>query len=253
MIFTNVRIDEGSNALFRNCTFVGVTFVETETANTDSQYNYAGMIGADGTQLYPGTLAVVNGQPVSDTKAISNNLRFDGCTFEGAVVGEVPQAFSHVRNKISFTGTTRFNIDSSQSLTDSEKQLFKRSTIFTPHYSVEMGSFVDPTSASETVKLTGTIVAGVFDIRGQVEITGTMLTTFEAVSNQTPVLGATSPQFNTTLGYFASAEGDHEAELPALGLGVIQMTYDKNMPLPDGILGPIQVKPSMATYFEGGG
>ena len=32
MLFTNVRSPAGSNALFRNCTFVGCTFVDTETA-----------------------------------------------------------------------------------------------------------------------------------------------------------------------------------------------------------------------------
>ena len=31
---------------------------------------------------------------------------------------------------------------------------------------------------------------------------------FEPKSNSGPVLGETSPQFNTTLGYFPSAEGD---------------------------------------------
>jgi hypothetical protein len=252
MMFTNVRIPAGTNALFRNCTFVGVTFVETSSGNTDSDFNYAGMVGADGTLVYPDAAADVAGTNVADTKTVSNNIRFDGCTFEGAVISDVPSGFTHVRNKLSFTGRTRFDIDDSPSLTTSEKLLFKRSTILTPHYSVEMGTFDDPADAGETVQLSGTIVAGVLDLRGNVKLTGTVLTTFEPVSNAAPVLGETSPIFNTTLGYFASTAGDMESELPEVGRGVIQLVYDPTMPLPDGILGPIQIKANMATYFEGG-
>ena len=77
--------------------------------------------------------------------------------------------------------------------------------------------------------------------------------TFEPVSNTGPVIGETSPQFNTTLGYFSDDDGDLEAdEIPANGLGVIQVIYDETLPLPDGILGPIEILPVMATYMEGG-
>ncbi len=67
-----------------------------------------------------------------------------------------------------------------------------------------------------------------------------------------PVVGETSPQFNTTLGYFSSADGDLESEIPDNGLGVIQIRYDPTLPLPDGILGNINITPSLATYREGG-
>ncbi|MCC6580569.1 MAG: hypothetical protein IT440_09015 [Phycisphaeraceae bacterium] len=252
MTFTNVRIPKGCNALFRNCTFIGATFVETTTTNTDSNFNYVGMAQADGSLKHPGLTAVVGGNTVSDTKSLSNNLRFDGCTFEGAVVTDAPQAYAHVRNKIAFTGRTRFNIDQSIHLTDSEKSLYRRSTLLMPHYSVEMGTFVAPSDPGETVRLSGTIVAGVIDIRGQVHIDGTILTTFEPVSGQSPVVGQTSPQFNTTLGYFPSSDGDLEAELPGSGMGVIQIIYNPNLALPDGILSPIQLSLVTSTYFEGG-
>lgn len=88
-------------------------------------------------------------------------------------------------------------------------------------------------------------------MRGQVKINGTLLTTYEPKSGEMPVLGDTSPQFNTTLGYFPSSEGDLESELPANGVGVIQLRYDPNLALPDGILGPIDLTPVVATYFEG--
>ena len=67
------------------------------------------------------------------------------------------------------------------------------------------------------------------------------------------MLGETSPQFNTTLGYFPSSEGDLEAELPTSGLGVIQVRYNPTIPMPDGITGPIELAPNYATYFEGEG
>jgi hypothetical protein len=252
MVFTNVTIPAGENALFKNCTFIGVTFVATNVDNADANFNYVGMTESDGSQTYPGLTAVVGGTEVTDTKPYANNVRFDGCVFEGAVVSDAPPNFTQVRNKLSFTGTTDFRIDDSTNLTSNEKALFKRSTILAPHYSVELGTFIDPTSDSETVQLSGTIVAGVLDARGDIRIDGTILTTFEPVNNEGPVIGDTSPQFNTTLGYFPLASGDLEAELPASGLGVIQVRYDPDLALPDGIDGPIQINPVSATYAERG-
>jgi hypothetical protein len=251
MTFTNVKIPKGSNALFKNCKFVGCTFVESTTDNGDEYFNYAGMRLADGTLKHPDKQATVGGVPVADTKTVANNVRFDGCAFEGAVVTDATPNYTHVRNKITFTGKTKFDTNAA-SLTDTQKALFRRSTILAPHYSVEMGTFVDANSANETVNLSGTIVAGVLDVRGQVKITGTILTTFEPESNTGPVLGTTSPQFNTTLGYFPSAQGDLEAELPSTGVGVVQIRYDKTIPMPDGILGPVDLTPEYGTYYEGG-
>jgi len=248
--FDNVLIPKGTNALFRNCTFVGVTFIDTAVDNADVNYNYAGMMEADGTQKYPSRSAVVDGVTLNDTRSVSNNLRFDDCTFNGAIVTESPNEFTHVRNKLSFTGTTKFELKSP--LTDDEISLFRRSTMLAPHFSVEMGTFIAPDDILETVEMSGTIVTGILDMRGKVKIVGTLLTTFEPVSNTGPVLGETSPQFNTTLGYFSSAGGDLESEIPVNGIGVIQVRYDPTLPLPDGILGSIDITPNYATYREGG-
>jgi hypothetical protein len=253
MSFTDVTIPQGTNALFVNCTFIGVTFIETASDNSDADYNYAGIVEVDGSLKYPSRIATVNSVAVPDTRTVSNNIRFDGCTFEGAIVSDVPDAFTHVRNKIAFTGRTRFVIDGSSNLSSAEKELYKRSTIFMPHYSVEMGTFIAAGDANEAVELSGTIVTGLIDMRGRIDVNGTILTTFEPISGQEPVLGNTSPQFNTTLGYFSSATGDLEAELPVSGVGVIHVRYNEDQSLPDGILGPIQIRAVMTTYFEGGG
>lgn len=255
MVFTDVVIPKGTNALFRNCRFIGVTFIETETDNDDPEFLYAGMQESDGSQKFPNSEADVSGTTHNDTKPLSNNIRFEDCVFEGAVVSDVPDHFTHTRNKLSFTGSTTFldmrDPTATPNLTHEERQLFMRSTILAPNYSVELGTFIAADDPGEQVYLSGTIVTGLIDMRGQVEVNGTILTTFEPVSDVSPVVGQTSPQFNTTLGYFASAAGDLEAELPASGLGVIQLRYDPTLPLPNGLTGPIEIEAITATYYEG--
>lgn len=252
MTFRNVKIPKGTNALFENCRFIGVTFIETELDNSDPDYNYAGMQNSSGDQKHPDRFVTIDGTDVYDTKTVANNIRFHNCTFEGGVVTDVPSEYTHVRNKVTFTGNSGFDIDSSTQLSDDEKLLYKRSSLMAPQYSIEMGTFVNPYDSTEAIELSGTIVAGLIDMRGQINIDGQLLTTFEPVSNTGPVIGETSPQFNTTLGYFGAADGDLETEVPENGLGVIHVRYNKDLPLPDGILGPVQAVPLWGTYFEGG-
>jgi hypothetical protein len=261
MTFRDITIPQGTNALFVNCHFIGTTFIETATDNSDENFNYAGMQEPDGEPRHADRTAIVNvggtATEVTDTKTVSNNIRFDNCTFEGSIVSDSPDEYTHTRNKLTFTGTTDFldmtDATATPNLTEDERRLYRRSTILAPHYSVEMGTFVAPHDNAETVHLSGTIVAGLIDMRGQVEVNGTILTTFEPQADTGPVLGDTSPQFNTTLGYFSSAAGDMEAELPTTGFGVIQVTYDETLPLPDGILGPIETAPLVGTYWESAG
>ncbi len=273
MVFVNAKIPKGTNALFENCRFIGVTYVETEPVNTDTNYNYAGMQNSDGSFKHPDKVVTIGGADYGGdpnavgptqalgTKLVSNNVRFHNCTFEGAIVSgdwsggttsNQPGEFTHTRNKVAFTGNTNFNIENSTSLSDAEKQLYERSTLLLPHFSVEMGSFQDGYSSSETVELSGMIVAGLIDMRGQVDINGTVVTTFEPQSNTGPVIGNTSPQFNTTLGYFDNAAGDLEGSLPTTGLGKITLRYDPTMALPDDIDGPISVVSIPETFREGG-
>jgi hypothetical protein len=249
--FTNVTIPKGTNAVFENCKFVGVTFVETETANTDPNYNYAGTQNADGSQAYANINVDVDGAAVTDTKPISNNIRFDGCTFEGMVASDSPQEFSQVRNKLQFTGATTFDLDA-PSLSADQKAMFTKSTLMAPQMSVDMGSFDDPTSASHYVTLDGTIVAGVFDIRGNATIDGSILTTYHPQAGDGALSNGGNPaMFNTTIGYFESAAGDGEGEIPDGGYGKIIIRYDPTRALPDGINGSIEVKADLSTYYEG--
>jgi len=250
-VFTDVTIPKGTNALFVNCRFVGVTFVESEVDNSDPFYNYAGVQNADGSPTYTGLVATVDGEPVTDTKPHGNNVRFHDCTFEGMVATESPDAFTHVRNKVQFTGGTRFDLEA-DSLSADQQALFRKSTLMMPQYSVDMGTFTEPTVADEFVRLDGTIVAGVFDIRGTAVIDGSIITTYDPQPDQGPLAQGGNPaQFNTTIGYFASAAGDGEGEIPAGGFGKIHIRYDPNRAMPDGITAPISFVPEMATYAEG--
>ena len=160
MTFRNVTIPEGTNALFINCRFIGVTFVETETENTDQNYNYAGMQDASGDPKHPDRFVEINGVEVYDTKTVSNNLRFDDCVFEGAIVSDVAEEFTHVRNKITFTGQTSFDIEGSTELSAGEKLLFQRSSMLLPQYSVELGTFLAPHDSGEKIELTARLLPG---------------------------------------------------------------------------------------------
>jgi hypothetical protein len=251
-VFENVTIPKGTNALFKHCKFVGVTFVDSEADSTHENYNYAGMQNADGSQKYVGVKATVNGAEVTDTKPFANSIRFHNCTFEGIVVTAVPQGYGHVRNKLQFTGRTRFDIDA-PGLTAEQKAMFEKSTILAPQFSLDMGSFDAPTDPNEIVTLEGTIVAGVFDIRGQATIDGSIITTYEPVPDSgTLFYGGNPASFNTTIGYFESLAGDAEGEIPSEGFGKIIVRYDPNRALPDGIVSSIEVEPDAETYAEGG-
>ncbi|MEX2671874.1 MAG: hypothetical protein WD294_07170 [Phycisphaeraceae bacterium] len=251
-VFENVVIPKGTNALFVNCTFRGVTFVDTNTENSDPYFNVAGTQTEDGSLLYEHVMVDVNGELVNDTKGEANNIRFHNSTFEGIVVAEPPAEFSHVRNKLQFTGATAFDLDAPS--VGENRALFQRSTLLAPHYSVDMGTFVDPDNAAKLIKLDGTIVAGVLDVRGQAVIDGSLITTYEANPDEGPLTHGGSPAaFNTTLGYFGSEDGDAEAELPEGGEGKIIIRYDPTRALPDGINGPIEVRPVRSTYIEAAG
>ncbi len=89
--FTNAMLtssatssDVYSGALFINCTFEGVTYVDCGTSSSTSYYN---------------------------------NVRFDGCTFNGTLVSDTPQSFKWQQNALYFTGSATFQNDTSEEAT----------------------------------------------------------------------------------------------------------------------------------------
>ncbi|MGA0420178.1 MAG: hypothetical protein ACO3P9_09110 [Phycisphaerales bacterium] len=287
MTFRNVRIPAGTNALFRDCTFEGVTYLETETNCEDVHWNYAGAMerieGAEDSEpifavRYPDIVAAIPGSPdpVTDTKAVSNNLRFDGCTFLGSIAGDTPAAYTHWRNKVQFSGPTRLFNDPDDpdllsqpdgpllaaalsSLSENDLKELRKSSMMLPGWSVDVGNFSneqaeDPDDTAR-IRMSGTVVAGILDIRGTADLHGTLLMTFQPIEGQGPLhFGGKPDAFNTTIGYFGSLDGDFEGSTPGEdtfeGFGEISLRWDPDADLPDGIPWPIHVVPLPESYRE---
>lgn len=301
MTFKNVVIPIGTNALFRNCTFVGVTYVRTTVQNSHVLWSEYGRLawssaagrpvpwspryvyGDSATELsYPTQLPatavppnqmilmatpmldqadlpasqqagvvdfnllplplVVNGRRITDTKSLSNNIRFHNCLFVGSVVSETPVRFTQARNKLQFTGSTRFasqHPDSPDSTTlnpdAADLDAIRKSSLMVPNYSVDIGTFNSPTT--QNVSLQGAIIAGVLDVRGNADIDGTLLLTYKPEAGVAPLIDALGQPagnpaaFNTTIGYFGPDDGDAESldpsTLPVLN-GVRIAGWDTN-------------------------
>lgn len=304
MVFRNVQIPMGLNALFDDCTFVGVTYIRSHDDNTHPlwqeyglnlydglgavipKYNriiYGDDAGEDAANAPPmlplsaippsefilmiqsgsspidkgdvpnseigsygaayNTLPeplVINGLRVVDTKDYSNNIRFHDTLFVGSIVSDTPINYTQLRNKIQFTGATKFatvhpdepanaflNPDSG------DMDDIETSSMMLPNYSVDLGSFNSP--PEQDIQLQGAIIAGVLDARGNTDITGALLLTFDPEFGVAPLMDyAGAPignpaGFNTSLGYFGDQDGDFEsidpASLPIVG-GVPIVGYD---------------------------
>lgn len=316
MVFKDVKIPMGTNALFRNCTFVGVTYVETASGNSHVLFGEYGRLKLSttdnkpepliartvygdnaGETSYPAMLPstatppdamilmattpmdkadipanqvsttqgynnlpdplIVNGKRIVDTKAISNNIRFHDCLFVGSIVGDKPGTYTQVRNKLQFTGSTRFTDkhpeypnNSSLNPDSTDVAEIAKSSMMLPNYSVDIGTFNSPTN--QNVQLKGAIIAGVLDVRGNTSIDGVLLLTYAPVKGQGPLRDALGnpvgnpSNFNASLGYFGPGDGDSESldpsTLPTVG-GVKIVGYDLDG---DGLadLGPTQTPTS---------
>ena len=286
MQFEDVLIPTGTNALFENCTFVGVTYVETDVDCQDVNWNYAGALEridlGGGSFVYQNRFGdLVSNHPdhgeLADTKIHSNNIRFDGCTFLGSLAGDTPGEYAHWRNKVQLTGATRFFADADdpaidlqpdaevirnllQSLPDEQIVEMLKSSIMMPGWSVDVGSFTNETAAvldaTPRVDLRGVVIAGILDIRGTASVKGTLLMTFLPVAGEGPLhYDGQTDAFNTTIGFFGPLDGDGEGTDPSAedfeGFGEILLTYDPDVALPDGIPWPILAEAMPETYQEG--
>lgn len=352
MTFKDVQIPMGNNGLFVNCTFVGVTWVRSDTSNTHRLWGEYGKVTLSGSTpalanprfIYSGTnyptmlpstavppnqnilMAVVpldkadldstqtsrpgydllpsplviDGRRVTDTKTRSNNLRFHDCLFVGSIVSDCPSGYTQARNKVQFTGATRFLQQHPTQPTNpnlnpetGDLREIKKTSLMLPNYSVDLGSFNSP--PNQNLQLQGAIIAGVLDARGNVNIDGALMLTFSPTYGQGPLVDvAGNPvgnpaNFNTTIGYFGTADGDAESidpatlpivngqrivgwdtdgdglpdvppdqaqpsgstAVPFYGYGRITLRFNPSMTLPDGIMLPMQTTPVPGTYREG--
>ncbi len=277
MVFYNVEVPRGLNALFVGCTFVGVTNIRSYEDNSHPLWSEYGKMAFDDSIGRPVALdnpppessfeplpmdksdfdawnppgpfpepdnydtfldpPVIDGTVVvgamRDTKRYSNNIRFHDCLFVGSLISDIPQEYTHVRNKLQFTGATRFTTehpdepnDPDLNPDDDDLQEIEKTSLMVPNYSVDIGSFNSPTDTyddsvvGQNVQLGGTIVAGVLDIRGTADIDGTLLLTFAPVAGEGPLefngeAVGNPAGFNATLGYFGPEDGDGESLNPA--------------------------------------
>lgn len=359
MVFKDVQIPMGNNGLYINCTFVGVTWIRSDSTNTHSLWGEYGKMQLDtatnrpaptprrtiygdgstetsfpsmlpstaippaqmilmaenpidkadipqnlvsstqGYNLLPNPL-VIDGRRVTDTKSRSNNIRFHNCLFVGSVVSDAPQTYTQVRNKIQFTGGTRFLSkhptypdDPTYNPESQDMREIKKSSMMLPGYSVDLGTFNSP--PTQNLQLKGAIIAGVIDIRGNADIDGALLLTFAPQHGAAPLVdSAGAPlgnpaNFNATLGYFGPDDGDAESldpntlpvvggqkivgwdtngdgladvgptqaapsgatAVPFYGHGRVNLRFDPNMTLPDGIMLPMRMMPLPGSYKEG--
>lgn len=193
---TDAKVGTGKNALFKNCTFEGVLYID------------CGLTG--------------------DTY---NNVRFENCTFNGPIITNTPNYSDStnwwMKNCLYFTGSETF-----QNETDIP------ATILAPNFNVNLGN-TNPTSGENNV-LTGAIVGGIVDIRGNAEIQGTVIAMYDTSgysSGYVNNIGATSE------------DGGSETSEPG-DIGVINITPATDEMLPSGITTPIVIKTLQNTYSE---
>jgi len=193
--FTNARLPDNYNALFRNCTFDGVLYIDCYK-NTSSYYN---------------------------------NVRFEDCTFNGTIITDVPQILKWKQNCLYFTGSAAFDNQSG----------IEEATILAPHFNVNLGN-TNPEQSDNNV-ITGAIVGGIVDVRGNAQIYGTIISmcdTTQWTSGYVTNIGATLD--------------DGGSETTELGdIGVISITPEEDQMLPSGITSPIVIKAVQSTYSEG--
>jgi len=193
--FTNAKLPDNRNALFRNCTFEEVLYIDCSKSGS----------------LY------------------YNNVRFENCTFNGTIITDVPQSFKWRNNALYFTGQATFDNTSAM----------QEATILAPHFNVNLGN-TNPQQTENNV-LTGAIIGGIVDVRGNAQIYGTIISMCD--TTQWP------SGYVTNIGATLDDGGSETTELG--DVGVIDITPDEDQMLPNGIISPIIIKPSQSTYSEG--
>jgi len=194
--FTDALLPINRHALFKNCTFEGVLYVDCYKSST--------------------------------SQSKSNNVRFEDCTFNGVIITDVPQPFDWVDNCLYFTGAATFNNQSS----------VQEATILAPHFNVNLGN-TNPQQSDNNV-LTGAIVGGIVDVRGNAQIDGTIISMYDTTPH--------SSGYVTNIGATLNDGGSETTELG--DVGVIGITPQEDMMLPSGITSPIIIIPKQDTYAE---
>lgn len=196
--FTDAFLPRGRNALFENCTFEGVLYIEST--------NY------------------------TSRTSKCNNVRFDNCEFNGVIVSDVPKnsSIKWRENCLYFTGGARFENEWSQ----------QEATILTPNFNVNLGNTTE-LEADESSVLEGAVVGGIVDVRGIVEIDGTIISMYDTQAH--------SSGYVTNIG---STDDDGGSEGGAFIGEEIDISPSDEQLLPEGIQADIIIVHDQETYRE---
>jgi hypothetical protein len=181
MTFRDVRLPNNRNALFRNCTFENVLYIDCNK-NTSSNYN---------------------------------NVRFEDCNFNGVIVTDTPSALSWQRNALYFTGSANFNNTSD----------IQEATILAPHFNVNLGDANNGEVESDENVITGAVVGGIVDIRGNASIYGTVISMCDT--------SKWTKGYVTNIGATLDDGGSETTSIEDIGR--IEITPDKNQMLFPGL------------------
>jgi hypothetical protein len=158
-----------------------------------------------------------------------NNVRFENCQFNGVIVTGVPNDFKWKKNMLYFTGSALFN-----------NTVMEEATILAPNFNVNLGNTQTLFSESESV-LTGLVVGGIVDVRGNANIDGTILSMYDPSP-----LGKVASQYGTNVGF---SDENGEAGIPE-DVGTIYIHPDPDRMLPAGIKSSVIVVPIPESYTE---
>ncbi len=160
-----------------------------------------------------------------------NNVRFEDCTFNGPIITDVPQIFKWMYNTLYFTGTADFNN------TD-----MAEATILAPHFNVNLGNTAEVEVGGGS-ELTGAIVGGIVDVRGNASIKGTIISMCDTTQ--------WSSGYVTNIGFASDGGSESSALDPEDDVGVITINPDPEKMLPSGIKTPIVIGDAYGnTYVE---
>jgi hypothetical protein len=165
----------------------------------------------------------------------TNNVRFENCTFKGPVVTAVPEEFTSEtwkKNVLYFTGNCVFN-----NTTDMQDL-----AILAPNFNVNIGN--TKTLVDGESELTGLIVGGVVDVRGNIGLNGTIVSMYEPL----PENGFRDA---TNIGY--SGESSEAGYLPVPdgdSTGTIDIIPDPDRMIPMGMSSRFLIALNGDSYVE---
>ncbi len=212
--FDNVYVPVGYNPKFINCTFQRIIYVDVDETKTLEDWPHS-------QQHY-----------VDPNEECSNNVIFESCTFEGAVVTGVPRSYWWTQNALTFEGETTFTND-----------YMPESTIMAPNFGVDIGGRGYDSEDNPDSKLTGIIVGGIVDIRGTAYVEGTILSMFCPGEE---LLGSSARYYGTNIGYYYDGGECGDAGIP----GNICIVPTPEYQLPYGIRQKYTIKAMTSSYKE---